>query len=146
MAFGILGRPGNAASPAVGWCCWPRIWSRPVLPSTGGEIRPPVRKPASTICAGNWPLSAPCSPLKRSWRRKVDTARDQGGAFVDTYMTPRRTTYSTVLSELNQMAGIAGIKTRETGHHARSVEGSASLSMLTITAGTKPLTRIWSNS
>ena len=66
---------------------------------------------------------------------KVDTARDQGGAFVGTYMTPRRVTYSTVLSELNQMAGIAGIKTRETGFTRTAVEGSASLSMLTITAG-----------
>ncbi len=66
---------------------------------------------------------------------KVDTARDQGGAFVGTYMTPRRTTYSTVLGELNQMASLAGIKTRETGISRDQVEGSASLSMLTITAG-----------
>ena len=66
---------------------------------------------------------------------KVDTARDQGGAFVDTYMTPRRITYSTVLGELNQMANAAGIKTRETGLTRDQVEGSSSLSMLTITAG-----------
>lgn len=66
---------------------------------------------------------------------KVDTARDQGGAFVGTYMTPRRVTYSTVLSELNQIASASGIKTRETSLSRDQVEGSESLSMLTITSG-----------
>ena len=66
---------------------------------------------------------------------KVDTAREQGGAFVGAYMTPRRVTYSTVLGELNQMAAASGVKTRETGISRDAVEGSDSLSMLTITAG-----------
>lgn len=66
---------------------------------------------------------------------KVDGARDQGGAFISTYMTPRRVTYSTVLGELNKMAGTAGIRTRETGLGRDQVEGSEALSMLTITAG-----------
>ncbi|MDQ6678536.1 MAG: hypothetical protein M3Z09_14715, partial [Acidobacteriota bacterium] len=66
---------------------------------------------------------------------KVETARDQSGKFINTYMTSRRVTYSTVLGELNQMASTAGIKTRETGISRDQVEGSESLSMLTITAG-----------
>ena len=66
---------------------------------------------------------------------KVEKARDQGGAFIGTYMTPRRVTYSTVLGELNQMAATASIKTRETGIGRDQVEGSESLSMLTFTAG-----------
>jgi len=66
---------------------------------------------------------------------KVETARDQSGKFINTYMTSRRVTYSTVLGELNQMAATAGVKTRETGISRDQVEGSESLSMLTITAG-----------
>ena len=71
----------------------------------------------------------------RAMAQKVDGARDQGGAFIDTYMTPRRITYSTVLGELNQMASAASIRTRETGIGRDQVEGSDALSMLTISAG-----------
>lgn len=71
----------------------------------------------------------------RALASKVDTARDQGGTFLANYMTPRRVTYSTVLGELNEMAGSAGIRPRETGLSRDQIEGSGSLSMLTITAG-----------
>ncbi len=71
----------------------------------------------------------------RAMSQKVDGARDQGGAFIDAYMTPRRVTYSTVLGELNHMATTAGIRTRETGIGRDQVEGSEALSMLTISAG-----------
>lgn len=65
---------------------------------------------------------------------KVDTARAQAGKFIDGYMTPRRNTYSTILGDLDQMAAQAGIKTRERSITRDPVEGSASLSMLTLTA------------
>ncbi len=71
----------------------------------------------------------------RALAAKVDSARDQGGTFLANYMTPRRVTYSTVLGELNEMAGSAGIRPRETGLSRDQIEGSGSLSMLTITAG-----------
>jgi|SRR5450432_486513 Tfp pilus assembly protein PilO len=70
----------------------------------------------------------------KSMASKVDTARSQAGSFIDVYMTPRRNTYSTILGELDQMASQAGIKTRERAIARDPVEGSASLSMLTVTA------------
>lgn len=77
----------------------------------------------------------------KSMASKVDTARSQAGSFIDRYMTPRRNTYSTILGDLDQMASVAGIKTRERAIARDPVEGSASLSMLTLTAsfeGTYP--------
>lgn len=66
---------------------------------------------------------------------KISLARDQGGSFITNYMTPRRATYSTILGELNRVAAAAGVKTRESSLSRDAVEGSTSLSMLTITAG-----------
>lgn len=66
---------------------------------------------------------------------KVDTARDQAGSFISAYMTPRRNTYSTILGELDRMAAAAGMRSRERSIARDPVEGSASLSMLTVTAG-----------
>jgi type IV pilus assembly protein PilO len=66
---------------------------------------------------------------------KITLAKDQGGAFLTTYMTPRKTTYSTILGELNQMAQTAGVKMRDSTITPEHVEGSNSLSQLTITSG-----------
>ncbi len=71
----------------------------------------------------------------KSMATKVDTARSQAGRFIDMYMTPRRNTYSTILGDLDRMAASAGIKTRERAITRDAVEGSSSLSMLTVTAG-----------
>lgn len=70
----------------------------------------------------------------KSMASKVDTARSQAGSFIDAYMTPRRNTYSTILGDLDRMAAEAGIKPRERAIARDAVEGSASLSMLTVTA------------
>jgi hypothetical protein len=66
---------------------------------------------------------------------KISLARDQGGAFLKTYMTPRKSTYSTILGELNHMAETAGVKSKDATISAEHVEGSNSLSQLTITCG-----------
>jgi hypothetical protein len=65
---------------------------------------------------------------------KMDQARTQGGSFIDTYMTPRKSTYSTILGELNAIAAEASVKYREGTISREPVEGSDSLSMLTVTA------------
>src|ERR1700744_3067933 len=44
---------------------------------------------------------------------KIAMAREQGGSFLNTYMTPRKSTYSTILGELNHMAETAGVKTKD---------------------------------
>ncbi len=66
---------------------------------------------------------------------KLTLASAQGGTFLSMYMTPRKGTYSTILSELNHMAATAGVKMKDTTFSYEPVEGSASLSQLTITSG-----------
>jgi Tfp pilus assembly protein PilO len=66
---------------------------------------------------------------------KIVSARDQGGTFISTYMTPRKTTYSTILGELNHMAETAGVKMKDSTISPEHIEGSNSLSQLTITSG-----------
>jgi Tfp pilus assembly protein PilO len=66
---------------------------------------------------------------------KIALAREQGGSFLGSYMTPRKSTYSTILGELNHMAETAGIKPKDATISSERIEGSASLSQLTITAG-----------
>ena len=66
---------------------------------------------------------------------KLTLASAQGGTFISTYMTPRKGTYSAIYKELNQMATTAGVKMKDTTYSYEPVEGSASLSQLTITTG-----------
>ncbi len=71
----------------------------------------------------------------RNMSVKVAQARTEGGRFVENYMTPRRMTYSVILGELNQMAAASGVKSRESSLSSDLIEGSATMSMLTVTAG-----------
>jgi type IV pilus assembly protein PilO len=66
---------------------------------------------------------------------KITLARVQGGSFLNTYLTPRKITYSTILGELNHMAETAGVKMRDSTINPERIEGSNSLSQLTITSG-----------
>jgi Tfp pilus assembly protein PilO len=65
---------------------------------------------------------------------KISLAREQGGSFLGTYMTPRKSTYSTILGELDHIADTAGVKRRDASITAEHIEGSDSLSQLTISA------------
>src|SRR5271163_1302381 len=49
----------------------------------------------------------------KSMSSKIGLARDQGGSFLNTYMTPRKITYSTILGELNHIAQAAGVKPKD---------------------------------
>ncbi len=73
---------------------------------------------------------------------KVQKARGEGDQFLASYMTPRRTTYSTIVSELQQNAESANLTWKEgTIAPLDPVKGSDDLSMMTITAsfeGTYP--------
>jgi Tfp pilus assembly protein PilO len=66
---------------------------------------------------------------------KVQTARTEGDKFLDSYVTDRRVVTSTIQSDLMQMAKDAGITLTPTTWNAEPIEGSDSLSMLTINAG-----------
>lgn len=66
---------------------------------------------------------------------KVQGARTQGDAFLNQYVTDRRTTSSTILAELDRVAREAGIKPKEQSYQLEPVEGSETLTQMSITAG-----------
>lgn len=64
----------------------------------------------------------------------VETARGEGDKFLTDYFLGRRIADSTVLSELTAAAAKAQIKERDRAQTTELIEGSDSLSMMTITA------------
>jgi hypothetical protein len=70
----------------------------------------------------------------RQLASKVDQGRDQGSKFIATYMTSRRATYSTILSELNETAANAGMKPKDAVIGLDAIQGTDSLDMMTVTA------------
>lgn len=64
----------------------------------------------------------------------VEKGRMQGDEFLSDYFLARRTAYSTLLSELVDAAEKSKIKPKEHAYSTEPVEGSDSLSMMTITA------------
>ncbi len=72
---------------------------------------------------------------------KVEKGQTDGDQFLGNYFLDRRTTYSTVVGELALMAKNSGIRAKEQAMNEEPIEGSESLSMLTITGnyeGTYP--------
>jgi Tfp pilus assembly protein PilO len=72
---------------------------------------------------------------------KIEKGRGEGDQFMATYFLPRRTAYSTIMSELNQLAVDAKITPRDSAWALEPVEGSNTLDMLLISAnfeGTYP--------
>jgi hypothetical protein len=65
---------------------------------------------------------------------KIETGRGQGDQFMTTYFLPRRTAYSTVVSELNDLAGQAKVTPKESAFAIEPVEGSDTLDMMQISA------------
>ena len=71
----------------------------------------------------------------RSMEGKVEQAREAGDQFLTAYMTDRRNTYSSVLSEMNRIAGEAHMKSKEKAlPPLQPIEGSDNLSIMTLTA------------
>jgi Tfp pilus assembly protein PilO len=60
--------------------------------------------------------------------------RGEGDKFMSKYFLPRRTAYSTILTELNDMASQAKVTPRESTSAIEPVEGSDTLQMMQITA------------
>jgi len=71
----------------------------------------------------------------RNIAAKVQTARTEGDQFLDAYVTDRRVVTSSIQSDLMQMAKDAGITLLPTTLSAEPIEGSDTLSMVTINAG-----------
>lgn len=66
---------------------------------------------------------------------KVDKARREGDDFLTKYFSDRRTTYSTVIEELDKTSQAAGIKPRDRSVELNQIEGSDTLMMMSLTAG-----------
>jgi hypothetical protein len=64
----------------------------------------------------------------------IEAARGQGDDFLDSYFLARRTADSALLSELTAAASKAQIKEKDRAQTTEFIEGSDSLSMMTITA------------
>jgi Tfp pilus assembly protein PilO len=64
----------------------------------------------------------------------VEKGRNEGEQFLKTYFVARRTAYSTLLSELVEAADRAKIKPKEHAYSTEPIEGSDTLSMMTISA------------
>jgi hypothetical protein len=64
----------------------------------------------------------------------VEKGRGEGDRFLNDYFLNRRTADSALLSELTAAAARAQIKERDRGQTTEFIEGSDSLSMMTITA------------
>jgi type IV pilus assembly protein PilO len=64
----------------------------------------------------------------------VEQGRTEGDKFLNEYFLARRTAYSTLLSELVDAADRAKIKPKEHAYATEPIEGSDSLSMMSISA------------
>jgi type IV pilus assembly protein PilO len=64
----------------------------------------------------------------------VEQGRAEGDRFLNEYFLARRTAYSTLLSELVDAADRAKIKPKEHAYATEPIEGSDSLSMMSISA------------
>jgi type IV pilus assembly protein PilO len=67
--------------------------------------------------------------------QKVQGARSEGDQFMTKYVTDQRVWSSTIQAELNRLADEAGIKAGQQSYSEEQVEGSDTITMLTITAG-----------
>ena len=67
--------------------------------------------------------------------KKVEVARDQGDELLEQLTLPRRTAFSALVSELDQAGKKSGVELRDRGLNVEPIEGSDTLSMLTVTQG-----------
>lgn len=90
----------------------------------------------SDVLSAQRTLAARQAALERTQRavELAAKANESGSEFLETYFLARRTAYSTLLVELEEAAGKAGMKTRDRSYNFEPVEGSEDLGMLTINA------------
>jgi hypothetical protein len=72
---------------------------------------------------------------------KIATGRGEGDKFATSYFLPRRTAFSNVMAQLNDLAGQAKVAARDSAYALDAVDGSDTLDMMQISAnfeGTYP--------
>jgi Tfp pilus assembly protein PilO len=70
----------------------------------------------------------------REHAAQIAKGREEGDRFLEQYFLPRRTAYTTLLGELTAAAQQTRIQAREHAWGTELIEGSDTLSMMTITA------------
>jgi Tfp pilus assembly protein PilO len=70
----------------------------------------------------------------RTLAGKVDKGREDGTRFISTYMTSRRATYSTIISEIDNMAAQSAMKRKDAVITLEAVKGSDTIDKMTVTA------------
>jgi hypothetical protein len=65
---------------------------------------------------------------------KIQSGRGEGDQFMSSFFLPRRTAYSTIVSELNDLAGQAKITARDSSLGLEAVDGSDTLDMMQVSA------------
>lgn len=65
---------------------------------------------------------------------KIESGRAEGDKFMGDYFLPRRTAYSTIMAELNNLAGETKMTPRDSAWGLDAVEGSDTLDMMQISA------------
>lgn len=65
---------------------------------------------------------------------KIEMGQTEGGKFINTYMTSRRVTYSTIISEITEMELNAAMTPKDALIHLDAVDGTDNLDVLTVTA------------
>ena len=65
---------------------------------------------------------------------KIEIGRGEGDRFMSKYFLPRRSAYSIVMAELNDLASQAKVTAKESANAIEPVDGSDSLEMMQITA------------
>ena len=67
--------------------------------------------------------------------QKVEKARTDGDKLLQEITMPRRSAFSSIVSELDQAAQQAGVELRDRGYNVEPIEGSDTLSMMTVNVG-----------
>jgi hypothetical protein len=65
---------------------------------------------------------------------KIEIGRGEGDKFMSQYFLPRRSAYSTVMAELNDLAGQSKVTAKESANAIEPVDGSDTLDLMQITA------------
>ena len=65
---------------------------------------------------------------------KIEIGRGEGDKFMSKYFLPRRTAYSTIMSDVNDLASQSKVTAKESSNAIEEVEGSDTLQRMQVTA------------
>ena len=119
LALGVLA----AANRVAGYFVWrPLGGSSQELRQQAAEMTAQIRQQQGVL------------DRTRLLAGKIEIGRGEGDKFMSKYFLPRRSAYSIVMAELNDLAGQAKVTAKESANAIEPVDGSDTLEMMQITA------------